>query len=53
MLLVTAVVVVLLVIATIKAVLGDGHGKLPPEPTQRTWTAGHLPSEPYSSKRLT
>ena len=53
LLLVAVVVLLVLVPATVlvSLVRRDGHGTLPPEPTHRPWTAGELPSEPYSLGR--
>ncbi|QHK21477.1 hypothetical protein GU243_19240 [Pseudarthrobacter psychrotolerans] len=45
------VVVALLAIAgTIVAVLRDGRGHMPPEPSHRPWSADELPSSPYVSR---
>ena len=55
MLLIIAVVVLLVLVPAVtlvSVVRRDGKGKLPPEPTSRAWTAGHLPSVPYSSIHL-
>ncbi|WP_267276250.1 hypothetical protein [Arthrobacter sp. CDRTa11] len=40
------------VIGTVVLVIRDGHGQIPLEPSVRPWTAGHLPSRPYSTIRL-
>ena len=34
--------------ATFRTVLKDGHGHTPEVRSNTTWTAGDLPSEPYS-----
>lgn len=39
-------------IGTIVLVIRDGRGKIPLEPSDRPWTAGNLPSRPYSTIRL-
>jgi hypothetical protein len=39
-------------IGTVVLVIRDGRGKIPLEPSDRPWTAGHLPSRPYSTIRL-
>jgi hypothetical protein len=36
----------------VRAVLRDGRGQVPIEPSQRPWTAGNLPSQPYSLIRF-
>ena len=53
-----AVVLILLGLASVAALIGtvvlvikDGRGQIPLEPTVRPWTAGHLPSRPYSTLR--
>jgi hypothetical protein len=53
-----AVVLILLGLASLAAVAGtvvlvirDGRGKIPLEPSDRPWTAGTLPSRPYSTLR--
>lgn len=35
-------------IATVRAVVRDGRGKIPVEKSERPWMAGNLPSVPYS-----
>ncbi|WP_240720878.1 hypothetical protein [Pseudarthrobacter sp. NamE2] len=53
-----AVFLVLLGLAVLAAIAGtvvlvirDGRGEIPPEPSVRPWTAGTLPSLPYSRLR--
>ncbi|WP_461187780.1 hypothetical protein [Arthrobacter sp. Z4-13] len=53
-----AVVLILLGLASVAAAIGtvvlvikDGRGEIPLEPTVRPWTAGNLPSRPYSTLR--
>ena len=53
-----AVVLILLGVASLAAVIGtvvlvikDGRGQIPLEPSVRPWTAGNLPSRPYSTLR--
>jgi hypothetical protein len=53
-----AVVLILLALASLAAVVGtvvlvikDGRGEIPLEPTIKPWTAGDLPSRPYSTLR--
>jgi hypothetical protein len=54
-----AVVLILLGWAALAAMMGtvglvirDGRGQIPLEPSEESWTAGNLPSRPYSSIRL-
>lgn len=47
-LIVLAIIAAVAVVATVRAVLRDGRGHVPIEPSQRPWTAGNLPSQPYS-----
>jgi hypothetical protein len=51
-LLVLAVIAVVAIAATVREVLREGRGHLPAEPSQRPWTAGNLPSQPYSLIRF-
>jgi hypothetical protein len=39
------------VIGTVVLVVRDGRGQIPLEPSDRPWTAGNLPSRPYSTLR--
>jgi hypothetical protein len=55
----TAVVLILLggaslaaIIGTVVLVVRDGHGQIPLEATDESWTAGNLPSRPYAAIRL-
>jgi hypothetical protein len=47
-----AAIAVVAIIATVRAVLREGRGQVPSEPSQRPWTAGSLPSQPYSLIRF-
>jgi hypothetical protein len=53
-----AVVLIVLGLASVAAVVGtvvlvvkDGRGQIPLEPSIQPWTAGNLPSRPYSTLR--
>ncbi len=53
-----AVVLILLGLASVAAMVGtvvlvvkDGRGQIPLEPSIQPWTAGSLPSRPYSTLR--
>ncbi|TLM82067.1 hypothetical protein FDW84_16560 [Pseudarthrobacter sp. NamE5] len=53
-----AVLLILLGLASLAAIAGtvvlvirDGRGEIPPEPSIRPWSAGTLPSRPYSTLR--
>ncbi len=53
-----AVFLILLGLASLAAIAGtvalvirDGRGQVPLEPSVRSWTAGSLPSSPYSTLR--
>lgn len=55
---VMAVVLILLGLVSVAAIVGtvvlvikDGRGQIPLEPPVRPWTAGNLPSRPYSTLR--
>lgn len=55
----TAVVLILLGWASLAAMMGavvlvvrDGRGQIPLEPPDESWTAGNLPSRPYSTLRV-
>ena len=39
------------VVGTVVLVLKDGRGEIPLEPSIKPWTAGNLPSLPYSALR--
>jgi hypothetical protein len=52
------VVLILLGLASVAAMVGtvvlvirDGRGQIPLEPPVKPWTAGNLPSRPYSTLR--
>lgn len=51
-LIILVIIAAVAVIATVRAVLRDGRGQVPIEPSQRPWTAGNLPSQPYSLIRF-
>jgi hypothetical protein len=51
-LIILAIIAAVAVIATVRAVLRDGRGQVPIESSQRPWTAGNLPSQPYSLVRF-
>ena len=51
-LVILAVISAVAVAATVRAVLREGRGHVPAEPSQRPWTAGNLPSQPYSLIRF-
>jgi hypothetical protein len=53
------VVLIFLGLASVAAMMGtvvlvirDGRGQIPLEPPDESWTAGNLPSRPYSTIRL-
>ncbi|WP_231938574.1 hypothetical protein [Arthrobacter sp. B6] len=53
-----AVALILLALALLAAMVGtvvlvirDGRGQIPLEPSVQPWTAGTLPSRPYSTLR--
>ena len=47
-----AAVSLLAIAGTFVLIWRDGHGRIPLEPTEQPWTAGNLPSLPYSQVRL-
>lgn len=51
-LIILAVIAAVAIVATVVAVVRDGRGQVPTEPSQRPWTAGSLPSQPYSMIRF-
>ena len=51
-LILAAAIVLLGVIGTVVVVLREGRGRNPREVPERPWTAGNLPSVPYSKWRL-
>jgi hypothetical protein len=38
-------------VGTVVLVIRDGRGQIPLEPSFKPWTAGNLPSRPYSTLR--
>jgi hypothetical protein len=38
-------------VGTVVLVIRDGRGQIPLEPSDKPWTAGNLPSRPYSTLR--
>lgn len=52
LLILLAAVALLAIIGTVLTVLHDGRGHLPPEESEHPWTAGELPSRPYSTLRF-
>lgn len=52
LLIILAAVVLLGVVGTVVAVIRDGRGEIPAEKSERPWTAGDLPSMPYSLLRF-
>lgn len=51
-LVILAMIAVVAIVATVREVLREGRGHMPAEPSQRPWTAGNLPSQPYSLIRF-
>ena len=47
-----AVAAAVAIVGTVRVVVRDGRGHVPTEPSQRPWTAGNLPSQPYSLIRF-
>ena len=52
LLLILAAVAVYAIIGTVVLVIRDGRGLIPVEKSDRPWTAGNLPSLPYSLVRF-
>ncbi|KUM37769.1 hypothetical protein [Arthrobacter sp. EPSL27] len=52
LLVVLAAVSLLAIVGTVVLVIRDGRGHLPVEKSERPWTAGNLPSIPYSLVRF-
>jgi hypothetical protein len=52
LLIILAAVVVYGVVSTVVVVIRDGRGQVPAEKSERPWTAGNLPSMPYSLLRF-
>lgn len=44
-----AAIALLAMVATVLTVIHDGRGHVPSEESERPWTAGELPSQPYST----
>ncbi|MFT4468441.1 hypothetical protein ACMX2H_00890 [Arthrobacter sulfonylureivorans] len=47
LLLITALAL-FVIVATVRSVIRDGRGETPPERSHADWTAGSVPSRPYS-----
>ncbi|HSO91817.1 MAG TPA: hypothetical protein VLR70_11760 [Arthrobacter sp.] len=52
LLIVLAAVALFAIVGTVVLVVRDGRGHLPVEKSDRPWTAGNLPSLPYSLVRF-
>jgi hypothetical protein len=52
LLIILAAVTVLGVVGTVVVVIRDGRKQIPVEKSERPWTAGNLPSVPYSLLRF-
>ncbi|MET1065358.1 MAG: hypothetical protein ABWX85_10350 [Arthrobacter sp.] len=52
LLLILAAVALLAIVGTVVEVIRDGRGHVPVEKSDRPWTAGNLPSMPYSLVRF-
>ena len=52
LLIMLAAVSLFAIIGTVVLVIRDGRGNLPLEKSERPWTAGSLPSVPYSVVRF-
>ncbi|MDI3212323.1 hypothetical protein, partial [Arthrobacter sp. AL12] len=52
LLVILAAVALLAIVGTVVLVVRDGRGLIPPEKSDRPWTAGNLPSLPYSQIRF-
>ena len=52
LLIILAMVVLFGVVSTVVVVIRDGRGQVPTEKSERPWTAGNLPSLPYSLLRF-
>ena len=52
LLIILAAVALLAVVGTVVLVIRDGRGQIPLEKSERPWTAGNLPSVPYSLVRF-
>ena len=52
LLIILAAVTLFGVVSTVVVVIRDGRNQLPAEKSERPWTAGNLPSMPYSLLRF-
>ena len=52
LLIILAAVALIAIVGTVVLVVRDGRGNLPAEKSDRPWTAGDLPSLPYSLVRF-
>lgn len=52
LLIILAAVSLVAIVGTVVLVIRDGRGTLPMEKSDRPWTAGNLPSLPYSLIRF-
>ncbi|MDR7081180.1 flagellar basal body-associated protein FliL [Arthrobacter ginsengisoli] len=52
LLIILAAVAVIAIVGTVVLVVRDGRGHVPVEKSDRPWTAGTLPSLPYSLVRF-
>jgi hypothetical protein len=52
LLVILAAVALFAIVGTVVLVVRDGRGQLPVEKSDRPWTAGNLPSLPYSLVRF-
>ncbi|WP_346925330.1 hypothetical protein [uncultured Arthrobacter sp.] len=52
LLIILAAVSLLAIVGTVVLVIRDGRGHIPVEKSERPWTAGNLPSVPYSQVRF-
>lgn len=52
LLIILAAVSLFAIVGTVVLVVRDGRGQIPLEPSDRPWTAGNLPSLPYSLVRF-
>lgn len=52
LLIILAAVSLVAIVGTVVLVVRDGRGHIPLEKSERPWTAGNLPSVPYSLVRF-
>lgn len=52
LLIILAAVALYAIVGTVVLVVRDGRGHIPVEKSERPWTAGNLPSMPYSLVRF-